>query len=326
MAALLAATRRLLKMSTGAPAATATAAARTVAAASTSPSPAANAAADAAAADADASSSVAAALRAVRVRASAAASRANRDPAKVRVVAVSKTKPVEALAEAYACGQRDFGENYVQELLEKAPALPPDVRWRFIGHLQGNKARALVVGVPGLVAVETVDSAKLADRLDAAVAAARGGGAGSGGGATAGAGASAAGASGAGAEGAPSSSPSARLDVFVQVNTSGEESKHGVEPGEPCVSLARHVSARCPHLRLAGLMTIGQPDYSSRPENFERLNACRGDVAAALGVEAQGLELSMGMSGDFEQAVEMGSTNVRVGSTIFGARDYSAKK
>jgi uncharacterized pyridoxal phosphate-containing UPF0001 family protein len=321
MAALFAATtRRLLKMSTTttAPAAAAAAAARNVAAASAST--------DAAAA-ATGSSSVAASVRAVRERAAAAAQRAGRDPSRVRVVAVSKTKPVEALREAYELGgQRDFGENYVQELLEKAPLLPQaDIRWRFIGHLQSNKARALVEGCwPRLAAVETVDGTKLADRLEAAVAGvvSVGGGKGGGGaGAAAASGGEAATAAGAAAQ------PPRRLDVFVQVNTSGEESKHGVEPGEPCVALARHVAERCPHLRLAGLMTIGQPDYSSRPENFARLAECRAAVAAALGLgpPEDALELSMGMSGDFEQAVEMGSTNVRVGSTIFGARDYSTK-
>lgn len=106
------------------------------------------------------------------------------------------------------------------------------------------------------------------------------------------------------------------------MNTSGEESKFGVEPDE-AVALAEHVHKACPCLRLAGLMTIGQPDYSSRPENFACLTQVRETVAGALGIEPSSLELSMGMSADFEQAVEMGSTNVRIGSTIFGARDYS---
>jgi PLP dependent protein len=111
------------------------------------------------------------------------------------------------------------------------------------------------------------------------------------------------------------------LPVMIQVNTSGEETKHGVEPSG-CVPLALHIASACPHLRLAGLMTIGMPDYSSRPENFECLAACRREVAEALHTDPAALELSMGMSGDYEQAVEMGSTNVRVGSTIFGARNY----
>lgn len=114
------------------------------------------------------------------------------------------------------------------------------------------------------------------------------------------------------------------LETSLQVNTSGEESKYGVEPSG-AVSLAEHIHTKCPHLTLAGLMTIGQPDYSSRPENFTCLADIRAQVAEAIKVPVESLELSMGMSGDFEQAVQMGSTNVRVGSTIFGARDYSQK-
>lgn len=214
--------------------------------------------------------------------------RTNRDRP-VRLVAVSKTKPASAVQEGYDAGHRDFGENYVQELLDKAPVLPSDIRWHFIGHLQSNKAKALIEGVPSLAMVETVDSEKLANKLDAAVA----------------------------ASGRPP------LTVFVQVNTSGEESKYGVEPGAECVSLARHIAANCPHLKVAGLMTIGMPDYTSRPENFACLAQCRKEVAEALAVSEDDLELSMGMSGDFEAAIEMGSTNVRVGSTIFGARHYA---
>lgn len=221
-------------------------------------------------------------------RVQAAATRAGRDRP-VRLVAVSKTKPAAAVQEAYDAGHRDFGENYVQELIEKAPVLPSDIRWHFIGHLQSNKVKALVEGVPSLAAVETVDSEKLATKLNAAIAAA----------------------------GRPA------LPVFVQVNTSGEESKHGLDPGAPTVALAQHIAEQCPNLRLAGLMTIGMPDYSSRPENFECLARCRAEVAAALGAAESDFELSMGMSGDFEAAIEMGSTNVRVGSTIFGARQYA---
>ncbi|GLC39504.1 hypothetical protein PLESTF_001853800 [Pleodorina starrii] len=233
---------------------------------------------------------VATALQDVLTRIKQASERAGRAQP-VRLVAVSKTKPVEALQEAYDAGQRVFGENYVQEMLDKAPALPSDVQWHFIGHLQSNKVKAIVESVPNLAMVETVDSTKLADKLNRAV------------------------------ETAGRSQP---LPVMVQVNTSGEESKYGVEPGE-CVQLAAHIAKSCPHLRLAGLMTIGMPDYSSRPENFQCLAECRTQVAAALGLVSEQLELSMGMSGDFEQAIEMGSTNIRVGSTIFGAREYPTK-
>lgn len=229
-------------------------------------------------------------LAEVVARVAAASQRASRAHS-ARLVAVSKTKPVEQLRECYDAGHRCFGENYVQEILEKAPAMPGDVQWHFIGHLQSNKAKALVQGVPSLSMVETVDSAKLANKLNNAVMEA------------------------------------ARppLNVMVQVNTSGEETKFGVEPAD-CLSLARHIITDCQHLHFKGLMTIGMPDYTSRPENFECLAKCRDEVCEALNLDKSAVELSMGMSGDFEAAIEMGSDNVRVGSTIFGARDYSNKK
>lgn len=208
-----------------------------------------------------------------------------------RLVAVSKTKPLEALQEAYQAGQRSFGENYVQEIIEKAPQMPEDVSWHFIGHLQSNKAKQLLTNVSNLYMLETVDTVKLANVMDKAVA---------------------------------NAEWDRKLNIMVQVNTSGEESKFGVNPGD-VLSLCRHVHTECSNLQLAGLMTIGMPDYTSRPENFECLQECRAEVARELGIEADTLELSMGMSGDFEQAIEMGSTNIRVGSTIFGARDYSNK-
>jgi len=231
---------------------------------------------------------VAVALQGVLQRVQVAAAKAGR-AVPPRLVAVSKTKPAELIQQAYDVGHRDFGENYVQELCEKAPALPADIRWHFIGHLQSNKVAALVKSVPNLAFVETVDSERLARKLNGAVE----------------------------AQGRPP------LNVLVQVNTSGEESKSGVEPGAPAVELSRFIVTECAHLRLRGLMTIGMPDYTSRPENFQCLQQCRREVAAAIGVDEADLELSMGMSGDFEAATEMGSTNVRVGSTIFGARDYS---
>ncbi|GFP79103.1 proline synthase co-transcribed bacterial homolog protein [Phtheirospermum japonicum] len=117
------------------------------------------------------------------------------------------------------------------------------------------------------------------------------------------------------------------LKVLVQVNTSGEVSKSGVNPSE-CLDLVKHVKLGCPNLEFSGLMTIGMPDYTSTPDNFKALLTCRAEVCKSIGMEESQCELSMGMSGDFEQAlqIELGSTNVRVGSTIFGPRDYSKKK
>lgn len=114
------------------------------------------------------------------------------------------------------------------------------------------------------------------------------------------------------------------LGVFLQIDTSGEDSKAGIYHSDldACLSLARHLKDTCPALELKGLMTIGAPGDM---DCFDRLSACRDAVAGGLGVETHTLELSMGMSGDFEEAIRRGSTNVRVGSTIFGARNYPNK-
>lgn len=223
-------------------------------------------------------------LLAVVDQAALAAQRSCRPPP--RVVAVSKTKPIEDIKAAYDAGHRDFGENYVQEIVEKSGRLPKEIRWRFIGHLQSNKVKTLLEGVPSLECIETLDTMKLANKLNTAVE-------------------------------AMGRQP---LTCMVQVNTSGEESKHGVDPSE-VIGLCTHIANNCPNLRLGGLMTIGMPDYTSRPENFATLVSCRDAVAEALGMQKEALELSMGMSGDFCSAIEMGSTSVRVGSTIFGARN-----
>ncbi|CAM9290145.1 unnamed protein product, partial [Hapterophycus canaliculatus] len=228
-------------------------------------------------------------LEAVRNRVEAVAAEGDRPVP--RLVAVSKTKPLEDLQEAYEAGQRIFGENYAQELIDKSPQMPDDVVWHFIGHLQSNKAKALVAGVPNLAVLETLDTVKLANKLQAAC---------------------------------ESTERERPLGVYLQIDTSGEDSKAGVYHSDldACLSLSRHIMDNCHALELKGLMTIGAPGDM---ECFDRLSACRDAVAGGLGVEAQGLELSMGMSGDFEEAIRKGSTNVRVGSTIFGARNYPNK-
>ncbi|KAI9331346.1 hypothetical protein BDR26DRAFT_870361 [Obelidium mucronatum] len=224
----------------------------------------------------------------MRSRVAAAAAKAGRPETSIRLVAVSKTKPVEDLLVAYNEGQRHFGEN-VQELVDKAEQLPKDIQWHFIGTLQSNKCK-LVAAIPNLFAVETVDGSKKADTLQKACVQAN------------------------------RASP---LNVFVQVNTSGEESKGGVEPHET-VAVAKHIIDKCPGLKLAGLMTIGSPNPNledgTNPDF--KVSFCfltlRTEIEAAAGVSD--LELSMGMSDDFELAIDMGSTNVRLGSCIFGAR------
>ncbi|CAN6445471.1 unnamed protein product [Victoria cruziana] len=230
------------------------------------------------------------ALRSVLHRVQLAAETSGRASHRVRVVAVSKRKPVSLIRQVYDVGHRYFGENYVQELIEKAPQLPEDIQWHFIGNLQTNKVKALLAYVPSLEMVESVDDQKIANHLDRAVA----------------------------------SLGRRPLKVLVQVNTSGEASKSGIEPSG-CVELAKHVKLACSNLEFSGLMTIGMLDYSSTPENFKTLADCRIEVCKALEIPEEQCELSMGMSGDFEQAIAMGSTNVRVGSTIFGAREYPKK-
>ncbi|KAJ2004579.1 hypothetical protein GGI04_002562 [Coemansia thaxteri] len=197
-----------------------------------------------------------------------------------RLVAVSKLKPASDILAAYASGQRHFGENYVQELCEKAAVLPADIKWHFIGRLQSNKCKALAA-VPNLWAVETIDSEAKARKLNDAWAAA---------------------------------GHVHSLNVFIQVNTSGEANKGGVEPLE-VEGVVRAIGESCERLSLLGLMTIGSLDGSSRRPNPDFL--CLRQLRDSLGAR---LELSMGMSDDYAHALELGATSVRVGSKIFGTR------
>ncbi|XP_067096111.1 pyridoxal phosphate homeostasis protein [Osmerus mordax] len=213
-----------------------------------------------------------------------------------RLVAVSKTKPPEMVIEAYRQGQRNFGENYVNELVDKASNAQilescPEIKWHFIGHLQKNNVNKLL-GVPNLFMVETVDSARLADRVNSSWLRLRAGG--------------------------------STLNIMVQINTSGEDSKHGL-PQEQTPDTVRHVLTRCSGLHFSGLMTIGRYGYdlTEGPNpDFQMLLSRRQEVCDSLKLPLEEVELSMGMSTDFEHAIEVGATNVRVGSTIFGNREY----
>nr|XP_060643009.1 pyridoxal phosphate homeostasis protein [Anolis sagrei ordinatus] len=241
-----------------------------------------------------------AALRTVREQVQQAAARRPQSlPAiQPRLVAVSKTKPAEMVIEAYNHGQRSFGENYVQELLEKASdsrilSSCPDIKWHFIGHLQKNNVNKLI-GVPNLFMLETVDSLKLADRVNASW---------------------------------QKKGCLEKLKIMVQINTSGEDSKHGLPPGETVTTVA-HILQKCPGLEFVGLMTIGSfgHDLSMGPNpDFQMLISLRQEMCDKLNIPIEKVELSMGMSTDFQHAIEVGSTNVRIGSTIFGERDYSNK-
>eukprot|EP01094_Clydonella_sp_ATCC50884_P022687 TRINITY_DN5263_c0_g1_i1.p1 TRINITY_DN5263_c0_g1~~TRINITY_DN5263_c0_g1_i1.p1 ORF type:complete len:257 (+),score=64.54 TRINITY_DN5263_c0_g1_i1:124-894(+) len=202
------------------------------------------------------------------------------------LVAVSKTKPSALIQECYDAGHRDFGENYAQELVDKAGELSGDIRWHFIGTLQSNKCKMLL-DVPNLDTVETAQSAKHVRALAKA------------------------------AEGRRTTP----LNVYVQVNTSGEESKSGASPSN-CVQVVQEVLDNAPALSFRGLMTIGRPDAGPEQPDFHTLLACREDVAANTTLALEDIGLSMGMSSDYIAAIEHGSTNVRVGSTIFGKRNY----
>ena len=226
----------------------------------------------------------------VRKRIAAAAGRSGRSPGEVRLVAVSKTVDAERVKEAVAAGVTIFGENRVQEAREKIPLVGGDVEWHMIGRLQKNKAKY----VPALFTmVHSVDGVELARALDRAMEKAAAGGL-----------------------------EKSRLDVLIQVNVAGEESKAGVTEDETA-ELVREVS-KLPFLQVKGLMTI--PPYSENPEDsrgyFKKLKLLRDRIASMAIPGASMDELSMGMSGDFEVAVEEGATLVRVGSAIFGERHY----
>jgi PLP dependent protein len=223
-----------------------------------------------------------------------------------RLVAVSKLKPASDILSLVQASSPHlhFGENYVQELQEKAGLLPRSVRWHFIGGLQSNKCKELARDVPNLWAVESVDSVKKAQLLN----------------------------KGRGEmlerqNGRVGEDRNSKLRVFVQVNTSGEESKAGLEPGSSdLLDLCKFVINECQHLQLQGFMTIGAiaRSQASTPEteneDFVSLRDARDEMAKKLDRKPEDFELSMGMSEDFEAAIVQGSDEVRVGSTIFGQR------
>lgn len=217
-----------------------------------------------------------------------------------RLVAVSKLKPANDILALYQAPhpQLHFGENYQQELLAKSQILPREICWHFIGALQTNKCRPLAEQVPNLWCVESVDASKKADQLDKGRCLLW--------------------------ERLPEYADSP-LRVFVQVNTSGEEEKSGVKP-EEATELCRHIREQCSHLKLQGLMTIGALARSkgaiegAENEDFVVLKGVRDTVAQNLALDGKELELSMGMSQDFESAIRCGSDEVRVGSVIFGER------
>ncbi|MBN8443399.1 MAG: YggS family pyridoxal phosphate-dependent enzyme [Thauera sp.] len=225
---------------------------------------------------------IAANLQAVRARIEQAAIAAGRDPATVGLLAVSKTWPADALRAAAAAGQRAFGENYVQEGADKVAELAAlDLEWHFIGPLQSNKTRPVAGAFDW---VHSIDRLKIADRLSA-----------------------------------QRDAHLPPLNVCIQVNVSGEDSKSGVAPDE-LPALAQAVAA-LPRLRLRGLMCIPEPtdDVALLRSRFATLRTLK-DALVADGLALD--TLSMGMSHDIEAAIAEGATIVRVGTAIFGARPY----
>jgi pyridoxal phosphate enzyme (YggS family) len=225
--------------------------------------------------------SVAARLAEVHSAIARATHAAGRDPASVKLVAVSKTKPVEAVREAYAAGQRAFGENYAQELAAKTEALAdlPGIEWHFIGHLQSNKAK---IAAKHAHVVHTVDSTALARELGKRAAKER-------------------------------TSP---MPVLIEVNVSGEPQKSGAAPSE-IAEVVRAIQDD-PALRLSGLMTVPPAgNLAIAKKTFETLALLRKLHGGAAVLP----ELSMGMTADLDVAIACGATIVRVGTAVFGERE-----
>ena len=222
----------------------------------------------------------------VRERITSAAGRAGRDPKEITLMGVSKTYPVERIREAYAAGLRMFGENRVQEFADKAGSLHDlaDVEWHLIGHLQSNKA-AKATELFG--AVDSVYSVRLAEKLNGA------------------------------AEKAGKTLP-----ILIEINVGGEDAKSGVAPASEELEQVLMAASRWGNLRIRGLMTV--PPYSENPEDarpfFRHLREVRDEISSRNLLAIRMDVLSMGMSHDFEAAIEEGSTCVRVGTAIFGER------
>lgn len=207
---------------------------------------------------------------------------------KITLVAVSKLKPSSDIMALYNHGVRHFGENYVQELISKASELPKDIQWHFIGGLQTGKCKDLGKNIDNLYAVESIDSLKKCKKLDTV------------------------------------NQSNNKINIFLQINTSSENQKSGYNfdnLDEICETVEYLLSSDCKSLAFKGLMTIGSlsESTSDAEENrdFKRLLELKKQLDEKYSIC---LELSMGMSNDFIQAIKQGSTSVRIGSSIFGAR------
>lgn len=227
--------------------------------------------------------SIASNLRAMRREIEAACLKAGRDPGSVRLIAVSKTKPASSVREAFEAGQMVFGESYVQEFLQKhgdpmLELLP--LQWHFIGHLQSNKIRLIIGRVTLIHGIDKISTAEELSRIAVR--------------------------------------ENLRPEYLLEVNTSGEASKYGMQPDE--VLPAFKTLSALPNITLRGLMTIASPDPASAKREFRDLRLLLGELKKISSEPDTLTELSMGMSGDFEEAIEEGATMIRVGTAIFGWR------
>lgn len=208
----------------------------------------------------------------------------------VTLIAVSKTKPAEAIEELYAAGQRDFGENYVQELVEKEAALPKDIHWHFIGHLQSNKVKMIA---PFVHLIHAVDSFKILQEIDKQAA-----------------------------------KNNRVIDVLLQLHIATEDTKYGMDENELMTCLEYYTAQQesLNHVRIRGLMGMASftdDDLQVRNELKQIKNAFTQMKQTFFIGKAYFDTCSMGMSGDYKMAIEEGSTMVRIGSMLFGERDYS---
>jgi len=211
--------------------------------------------------------------------------KAGRSPEEVTLIAVSKTKPLPLLNEAYRCGVRDFGENKVQELVEKYEELPKDIRWHMLGHLQRNKVKYIV---DKAALIHSVDSIRLLETIEQ-----------------------------------EAEKKKCAVNVLIQVNVAEEDGKFGIKADELACFLAK--TDQFHHVNVKGLMTIAP--YTDNPEDNRGYFACLQKLSVDImqkNIDNGNVSiLSMGMSGDYMVAIEEGATMIRVGTGIFGEREYS---
>lgn len=221
----------------------------------------------------------------VETKIKAACERSGRDISNVTLIAVSKTKPVSDISEAYDYGTRDYGENKVQELCDKFPMLPDDIRWHLIGHLQRNKVKYII---DKAYLIHSVDSLRLAEQISSEAV-----------------------------------KKSVYVNILIQVNIANEDTKFGLKE-EEVISMIKDIST-LPNIHIKGLMTIAP--FTENPEDnrkyFRGIKELSDNIAALNIPNVEMTELSMGMTGDYEVAIEEGATLVRVGTGIFGNRNYN---